>query len=268
MGNFAYVNGALIPSAQATVSVFDPGFMFGDGLFETFRVYEGRPLLLDRHLERLSQGLAALNISNAHDNKDLTKAIMSTIEANGSGDFVVRLTITRGNSMPTTVITTRSIPYSAKQYETGVACVVVPETRGALATVKSLNYLPNRLAKLAAAKAGALEAIWQTNTGALTEGTMSNVFVYTDGILRTPDLSLDILDGITRQVVLKLAKESGLNITEGEVEYKGLSRAGEVFITNSVAEIMPVVEVDGMIIGGGKPGPVTKCLRASYKALT
>jgi D-amino acid aminotransferase len=268
MGDFAYVNGDIIPSEQATVSIFDPGFMFGDGLFETLRVYAGRPFLLDRHLERLSQGLADLNISNAYDIEDLTKAVISTIDANGNGDFVVRLTITRGTDKPTTILTTRPIPYSAKQYETGVTCVVVPETRGALATVKSLNYLPNRLAKLVADQAGAFEAIFLTNSGMLTEGTMSNVFVYMDGILWTPDLSQGILDGITRRVVLKLAKNSGLTCAEGEVPSKNLNQASEAFITNSVAEIMPVVRVAGRSIGDGSPGPVTRRLHASYKEQT
>lgn len=268
MGDFASINGDIVKSNKATVSVFDPGFMFGDGLFETFRVYHGRPFLLDRHLERLGKGLDALGIENTPDNEVLTGYVTRTIEANGTDDCVIRLTVTRGTDEPTTVITTRRIPYSKDQYEKGITCITTPETRGAFTTLKSLNYLPNRLAKLEADHAGALEAIFQTNTGMLTEGTMSNVFLYENGFLRTPDLSLGVLKGITRQVVLRLVKESGLNYSEGAVMSESLYTAVEVFITNSVAEIMPVVKVDGRTVGDGCPGPVTRRLHESYMALT
>lgn len=267
MGDFACINGNIIKADEATVSVFDSGFMFGDGLFETFRVYNGRPFLLERHLERLSKSLAALEIMNAPDNESLTGAVMKTVEANGDGNCVVRLTVTRGTDAPTTVITTRRIPYTQEQYDSGVTCITVPETRGAYATLKSLNYLPNRLAKIAADHAGALEAIFQDAYGMLTEGTMSNIFIVENGFLRTPDLSLGILNGITRKTVLRLAKESGINYSESSIMSENLYKASEAFITNSVAEIIPVVKVDGRTIGDGNPGPVTRSLHEDYKAL-
>ncbi len=268
MGEFACINGNITKSDEATVSIFDPGFMFGDGLFETFRVYKSRPFLFDRHLERLAKGLMALEINNAPGSEILTKYVESTIDANGSDDCVVRLTVTRGTDSPTTVVTTRSVPYLKEQYENGESCITVPETRGALTAVKSLNYLPNRLAKLAADHAGALEAIFQTNSGMLTEGTMSSVFIYADGFLRTPDLSLGILNGITRRIVLRLAKESGINYAESAVMSETLYQADEVFITNSVAEIMPIVKVDGCNVGDGRPGQVTRSLLERYRELT
>jgi branched-subunit amino acid aminotransferase/4-amino-4-deoxychorismate lyase len=178
------------------------------------------------------------------------------------------LTVSRGIDKPTTVIMTRPVPYTPDQYANGVTCITTPEIRGELAILKSLNYLPNRLGKMAAEHAGALEAIFLDKIGMVTEGTMSNVFIYESGFLRTPDLSLGILPGITRKRLLLLAKESGINYAESAVMSDAMFNADEVFITNSVAEVMPVVNIDGRNIGNGRPGLVTKSLHERYQALT
>lgn len=268
MGDFTYLNGVIVPSKQAVISVNDTGFLFGDGLFETLRVYGGRTFEIEDHLTRLSKGLAALDIRNAPTQGVLYEATIKTIDVNGEGDCVVRLTVTRGADKPYVVVTTRRVAYTEAQYKAGAVCVTVPETRGVLAAYKTLNYLPNRLAKMAADEAGALEAIFVTADGLLTEGSMSSVFVYGKGMLRTPDLSQGILNGITRRVTLKLAKEAGITVAETSVSLQDLDTADEMFITNSTLEIMPVISVDGRSIGSGRPGELAGELRASYKELT
>lgn len=268
MGDFAYVNGAIVPSEDAAVSVYDPGFLFGDGLFETMRAYSGQPFKMAEHLARLEKGLAALDIRNAPTQDVFSEAIMETINVNGEGDCVVRLTVTRGAEEPTVAVTTRPVAYSKAHYEAGIACITMPETRGLLAAHKTLNCLPNRLAKIAAEEAGALEAIFVTADGLITEGSMSSVFVYSEGTLRTPDLSQGILNGITRRVTIGLAKEGGVKVAETSILRQNLDAADEMFITNSALEIMPVISVNGTNIGSGQPGPVTRRLHERYKALT
>ncbi len=267
MGDFTYVNGSVVPSGLAAVPVSDSGFLFGDGLFETLRVYGGRPFKLEDHLSRLEEGLAGLDIRNAPPQNDLLSAVLQTINANGEDDCVIRLTVTRGVEKPSVVVTTRPIGYTEKQYEDGVTCITAPETRGSLSVYKTLNYLPNRMAKLAAEKAGALEAIFVSDGGLITEGSMSSVFVLYEGVLRTPGLNCRILPGITRRTVLQLAAAAGVQIEETLVACEDLGQAQEVFITNSALEIMPVVAVDGKPVASGRPGELAGSLRARYKEL-
>jgi len=267
VGDFAYVNGVIVASGKAAVPIGDAGFLFGDGLFETFRAYGGCPFRLEDHLARLGEGLAALDIRNAPHPDALSSAVIQTIDANGRDECIIRLTVTRGAEEPTVVITTRPITYTEDQYRDGVTCITGLDTRGSLAAYKTLNYLPNRLAKLAADKAGALEAIFVNDDGFITEGSMSSVFVLSERLLMTPGLSCGILPGITRRVTLKLAAEAGIPLSETFVALQDMAKAQEAFITNSVLEIMPVIAVDGKSVGSGRPGELAGLLRAGYKEL-
>ncbi len=279
MSGVVYLNGALIPLDRAKISVLDYGFLYGYGLFETMRAYGGKVFLLDRHLERLHGSLEMLGIKT--EELSLGDAVTDTIRANKLTDARVRIAVSIGEGgmvpdpascgKPTVlVIATDYKPYPQQVYEKGFRAVVSSIRRNSqspLSTLKSANYLESLLARQEAREAGVDEAILLNDKGLLAEASMSNIFLVSGGALKTPKIESGILPGITRQAVLEIAAKAGVtasgsNITPGE-----LNNAHEAFLTNSIMEIMPLVEVDGRAIGSGNPGPLTRGLMVAYRDL-
>ncbi|MFH1736690.1 MAG: aminotransferase class IV, partial [Actinomycetota bacterium] len=245
MGKFAGVNGRLVRADEAAVSVRDHGFLYGDGVFETVRVYRGTPFLLDKHLERLFNGTRALEFDNVPDRDAIGQTVRQVIKKNGFEEGVARITVSRGPGLgrmrvvagiPATVIITYDEIGAdlAGLAETGVMVVTVPETRSALVGVKSLNYLPNFLARRQAFKAGAYEALFVDDNGYVTEGSVSNIFAVRDGRVFTPPADGRILPGIARDLVCRLATDEGLNVQQEPVLLNDAYRSSEILLTNSV----------------------------------
>jgi len=286
MAEIVYLNGALIPHSQARVSVFDHGFLYGYGLFETMRAYHGKIFLLERHLRRLLSSAEAIGLDSRLVGIDLGKACLDTLAANGLQEARLRLTVSRGevesfpgdssNITPTVLVTARRYtPLPAEMYERGFRVGVSSlrqYSRSLLAGIKSASYLLNMLARLEAEAAGLDESLLLNEHGLIIEGSTSNIFFATSGSLVTPSLESGILPGITREVVIELAGGLGISVTGGEVRVDDLKRFGEAFLTNSVMEIMPLVavrDIAGKVItiGSGKPGEITGRLMAAYREM-
>lgn len=266
-----YLDDSLVPLEEAKVSVEDRGFLYGDGLFETMRTYHGEIFLLDRHIKRLYQSAEIIGLNLHLSQEEMRKACLKTLSANNFPESKVRITVSRGISKgklnfsqddrPTLVIIVKPLePYPKDMYENGVKIITFKDIRGNLCYLKSLNYLPNILVKNKVEKDGALEAIFINNEGFVSEGTITNIFIYLDGMLITPPLSKKILPGITRNCVLRMAKELEIKYVEEAFLTDELFQAQEVFLTSTIMEIMPVVRVDDKKISEGRPGPITKKL--------
>ena len=283
MEEIVYLNGSLVPRSQACLSVFDHGFLYGAGLFETVRAYNGKMPFLERHLSRLLTASRVLGLAGSLDKLELEKACMDTLEANNLEDARLRLTVSRGEAGPfsgsvqkATLLVT-AIHYSpppADKYEKGFKAGVASFeqfSRSPLAELKSTSYLSNVLARMEAEAAGLDEALFLNERGHITEGTTSNIFfINSSSGLVTPAVEGGLLAGVTRQVVLEIAGSLGIDAVETEVRLADLKGFTEAFLTSSMMELMPLVEVrdsDGRVvtIGSGKPGPVTKRLMAAYK---
>jgi branched-chain amino acid aminotransferase len=274
---YVYLNGKIVPSKEAVVSVFDHGFLYGDGIYETMRVYDGVVFKLDEHLGRLFRSASLIGLTIPFDTDHLKIAVYETLIANTLRNAYVRLTVSRGRgpvgldpelcSEPTFVIIAQELKeYPRAFYENGLT-VTISETRRNLKEainprIKSLNFLNNILAKIEAKKSGAYEALMLNARGKLTEGTISNLFFLKDGIVCAPSLACGILDGITRGTVIELAGREGLNVKEGAFTKTDLYSAEEVFLTNTTMEVMPVSKVDDRqyAVGG-----MAKLLRKAYK---
>ena len=279
MSEIVYLNGSLIPRSQARISALDYGFLYGFGLFETMRAYGGQVFRLDSHLNRLARSAEILGLPIEALN--LKGAVRDTIQANKLSDARVRITISIGEggmvpdpstcTQPTVLILAGHYkPYPEQVYERGFRAVVSSIRRNSqspLSRLKSANYLENMLAKQEARAAGVDEAICLNEKGLLAEASMSNIFLVNDGILRTPGEESGILPGITREVVLELASQLGINTFEQDIRLDELFQAQEAFLTNSLMEIMPLTEIDGKPVGSGKPESVTRRLMANYKKL-
>lgn len=287
-----YLNDRFVPKEDARISVFDHGFLYGDGVYETLRSYAGRFFLLAQHIGRLSRSADMIDLELPLAQHDWGRVLEEALQRNGlaSGptaaggepaDGYVRITISRGEGeigldpelcpRPTVVILTKPLsPPPERFYERGVGLKLVSVRRNSAAAlppqIKSLNFLNNILAKREASRAGAFDALMLNHEGAVTECTVSNVFFARHGRLHTPSLACGILEGVTRGVVIQLAAESGLAVEEGAFPPAALMEAEECFITNTSMEIMPVSEVDGKKIGKGLPGPLTAQLRESFRS--
>ncbi len=274
---YLYLNGEYILESEARVSVFDRGFLYGDGLFETMRVYKGHIFRLDQHLQRLFKGLEILRIKNVWTGSVLTHVLYRLLELNKLKDSYIRLTISRGVGgrgmditgcdSPTIVITAREfLPHPEIMYRDGVRACISEERMNCRnpidSGVKSLNFLNNILVRMEASERSFFEAIMLNHGGYLAEGTVSNLFFVTKGVLYTPSAEAGILNGITRQTVLEIAEEKGIAVEEGLFSTKELHQAEEVFLTNSLIEIMPVSEIDGKTYAIGK---ITERLISAYK---
>ncbi len=275
-----YLDGKYVESTEAKVSVFDHGLLYGDGVFEGIRLYGGNVYRLDEHLERLENSAKAIMLSVPLARAAMSEAVCETCRQNKLTDGYVRLVITRGAGdlglapwlceKPTLFIIASKISlYPPEHYTNGLSIVTVPTRRIAQdmlpSTVKSLNYLNNILAKIEARQAGALEAIMLNSQGMVAECTADNVFVVHKGEILTPAASAGALRGITRSSVFDIAKELGLPMREADLTRYDIWCADECFLSGTGAEVIPVVKLDGRVIGTGKPGPVTARVLASFR---
>lgn len=274
-----YLNGHFVPRDQALISVFDHGFLYGDGIYETMRAYNGRIFLLDKHLTRLKHSAEAISLQLPLSLEKISDALAEALRVNKLHEAYVRIQVSRGPgeigldpalcTAPTMVITVRPFKdYPAAQYDNGVSVRIVQTRRNhPLAlnpAIKSTNFLNNILAKIESLQTGAYEAIMLNTEGDVAEGTISNIFIVKKNVLITPHVETGILEGVTRGLVLHLGRKQHIQIRETRVRPKDLFDADECFITNTVIEIMPVTTVDDRVIGEGKPGPVTRALMKSY----
>lgn len=279
MGDIVYLNGSLVARNKARISALDYGFLYGFGLFETMRAYNGRVFRLDSHLSRMASSAEILGLPLGA--LELKGAVMDTIQANGLSEARIRITVSIGEgaiapdpgtcSKPTVVILAEHYqPYPEQVYQKGFRAVVssiIRSSRSPLSRLKSANYLESILARQEARAAGADEALCLNEKGLLAEASMSNIFLVDSGLLKTPGQESGILPGITRQTVLELAQQLGIKTMEQDTRLAELFRAEEAFLTSSLIEVMPLTEVDGRPIASGRPGPITKRLMAAYRKL-
>jgi branched-chain amino acid aminotransferase len=278
-----YVDGKFCSERDAKVSVFDHGLLYGDGVFEGIRAYNGRVFKLKEHIDRLYYSAKAILLEIPLTHAELMQATVETIRANKLRDCYVRLIVTRGIGTlglnprsckkPSVIIIAGKIQvYPAELYARGMDIVTVPTVRNLHSAVnpaiKSLNYLNNILAKIEANNAGVEEAVMLNAEGFVSECTADNLFIIKNGALFTPPNSAGALYGITRGSVLELAEQLGVKISEPNLTRYDLFNADECFLTGTGAEIMPVIKIDGRIIGSGKPGALTLKLTEAYHALT
>jgi D-alanine transaminase len=268
-----YLNGQYLPAREARVSALDRGLIFGDGVYEVWRLVGGQMFEAARHQARLERGLSELRIARPADGTlERLTAIGERLQAeNGlvGGDATLYVEITRGaaprthyfppaDTTPTLLVMVS--PFSASESRlTGTKVITQPDVRWLRCDLKTIQLLPNVLARQAATEAGASEAIF-VRDGALTEGTHTTVFALLDGELRTHPANQRVLPGVTREVVIELAREAGLRVTERAIGVSDLPNASELFLTGTTTDVTPVVSVDGRPIGGGAPGPVARAL--------
>ncbi len=276
-----YLNGDFVPKDEARVSVFDHGVLYGDGIFEGIRLYDGCVFKLDEHLERLELSAKAILLDLPMSREELAEAVCETCRQNGLSNGYIRLLVTRGVGhlglsprgceTPTVVIIAGDIQlYPKEYYEEGLKIITVPTRRISPAAlppmVKSLNYLNNILAKIEAQQVGFLEAIMLNDDGFVAECTGDNIFIlFKDRLITTPTSS-GALRGITRDVACNIASEMELATEMENLTRYDLWSAEECFLTGTAAEIIPVVEVDGRKVGNGKPGDVTKSFLKRFKS--
>jgi D-alanine transaminase len=275
MEALANINGQLLPLAEATVPALDRGFLLGDAVYEVLRIYGGRPWLEAEHFQRLARSLEAIRIPGV-DLDRLRDRMRQTIAAGPFGEATVYLQITRGSAPRTHAFPARAVPLEflyvrefhdrhVEQRQVGAMVVTQPDIRWHRCDIKSTNLLGNVLAMQAAVEAGAEEAILYRPDGTLTEGTHTSFFGVRDGAVLTAPNSPEILPGITRGLVLRLAARAGVPVAEQVLTRQDLDRVAELFLTGTTVEVLPVVRVDGHSIAGGKPGPVTRQLQAVYR---
>jgi branched-chain amino acid aminotransferase len=278
MPEIVYLNGSLVPLSEARLSPLDYGFLYGYGVFETMRAYSGRVFRLAEHLQRLRQSAEYLGIS-APPMAELTRAVYETLEANRLTSARVRMTFSAGEGEPlpnlssckgpTLFVTAREyIPHEEQVYQQGFKAItsgICRNTKSPVSSLKSLSYIDNLLARREAAAAGANEAILLNDNGLVAEGSTSNLFLVSGGTLGTPDRNSGLLPGITREVVINLAVEVGIQTIERSITLDDLFQAEEVFCTSSVIEIMAVTSIDNHRIGAGRRGPVTLRLTEAYR---
>ena len=278
---WVYLNDRFVDQKEAVVSVFDHGFLYGDGVYETLRSYGGRFFMLQAHLARLQRSARLIGLELPIPLDEWPPLLRETLARNELRDAHLRITVSRGEGelgldpalcrQPTLVIIARPlVRYPDRLYEEGVGLAIATVRRNLITAlsprIKSLNFLNNILAKQEAAKAGAFDALMLNAEGQLTESTTSNFFFVREGRIYTPSIDCGILDGITREVVLTLAKEAGIQTEEGRYPAETLARAEEAFLTNTSMEIMPVCSIDRQPVGSGRPGSWTLKLRDLFKA--
>ncbi|MFH1714822.1 MAG: branched-chain-amino-acid transaminase [Elusimicrobiota bacterium] len=283
MGLYINLNGEFVESDKARVSVFDHGLLYGDGIFEGIRAYDGRVFRMEQHINRLYNSADAIKLTITLDKAGMEKAIIDTLRKNNLKDAYIRVVVTRGVgdlgldparcSRSFYFIITHNLKlYPEDYYEKGLRIITstimrnLPEALDP--RVKSLNYLNNILAKLEATKHGVLEAIMLNYEGYVAECTGDNIFMFKDGKLTTPPTDIGALEGITRDAVLEIAKKACLNPIEDKFKVKDIYSAEECFLTGTGAEIIPVVEIDGKKIGDGKPGKITRRLIELFREAT
>jgi branched-chain amino acid aminotransferase len=278
-----YIDGVFYEQSEAKISVFDHGLLYGDGVFEGIRFYHDRVFRLDEHINRLWDSAKAIALEMPISRSELVAATLETIRQNDLHDGYIRLLVTRGVGSlglspdscrrPSIVIIAATISlYPESLYQKGLTMVTCATRRTAPAAlsprVKSLNYLNNILAKIEAQQAGAAEGIMLNEQGYVAECTGDNLFVVKNGLLLTPPVNSGILEGVTRQVVLELARQNGFPIREQDLTRYDIFVADECFLTGTAAEVIPAVQLDRRTIGTGQPGPVTLKLMEDFRGLT
>jgi len=282
MSRQVYINGKLVPQAEATVSVFDHGLLYGDGVFEGLRSYGGKVFRLEEHVRRLYESAQAICLEIPLSQTDMCQAINDTVAANNIDDGYVRALVTRGVgtlgldpnrcSNPQVIIIADVIAlYPQELYEQGLEIITASTIRNHPAAlsprIKSLNYLNNILAKLEGLQAGCVEALMLNHKGEVAECTGDNIFLVRDGVLMTPPMDAGILGGITRDAVIELARGVGITVQEVALTRHDVYVADECFLTGTAAEVIPVVKVDDRTLGTGKPGPITLDLKERFHKL-
>ncbi len=277
-----YINGKLYEKADAKISVFDHGLLYGDGVFEGIRSYGGKVFRLEAHIERLFASAQAIALQIPTSREEMARAVIETLAANKLTDAYIRLIVTRGagslgldprrTTDPQVIIITDQISlYPEELYEHGLKIVTAGTTRNhpnALnPKIKSLNYLNNILAKVEGTGAGCLEALMLNHKGEVAECTGDNIFLVRHGVLRTPPGDAGILEGITRGAVIELARQAGYTVLECTLDRYDVYTADECFLTGTAAELIPVVECDGRVLGSGRPGPITRELHERFHVL-
>ena len=278
-----YINGKLYDKENAKISVYDHGLLYGDGVFEGIRSYGGKVFRLTEHLDRLWNSAKAIWLEIPMSKQEMAKAIEDTLAVNGIKDGYIRALVTRGVGTlgldpnrcgtPQVVIIADAISlYPDELYQKGLAIVTVSVTRNHPAAlsprIKSLNYLNNILAKIEGLQAGCIEALMLNHKGEIAECTGDNIFVVRQGRILTPPNDAGILEGITRDAVIGLAREMGIEVREIPLTKHDVYIADECFLTGTAAEVVPVVTVDSRTIGDGVPGPITRKLMARFHELT
>jgi branched-chain amino acid aminotransferase len=274
-----WLDDKLVDEADAKISVFDHGLLYGDGVFEGIRVYNSRIFELNAHIKRLYESAKAIRLEIPIKKKGLISAVEKTVEANGVIDGYIRLVVTRGvgtlglnpfvcENSHVFIIADNIQLYPEELYEKGMRIISATTVRNhplALPPqVKSLNYLNNILAKIEALDNNVPEAVMYNHDGFVAEATGDNVFIVRNGVIYTPPVEAGSLEGITRAVVIRLAKKEKLAVVEKNLTKFDLYICDEFFLTGTAAEVIGVVEIDGRIIGDGKPGPITKLLRKNF----
>ncbi len=278
-----YIDGKYYGERDAKISVFDHGLLYGDGVFEGIRAYHGRVFKLTEHIDRLFASAKAILLNIPMSHAEVCRAVVETCRKNKLRDAYIRLVVTRGvgnlglnprncKRGSVIVIAGKIQVYPAELYKRGMDIITVPTTRNLHSAlnpaIKSLNYLNNILAKIEANNAGCEEAIMLNSEGFVSECTADNIFMVKGDNVLTPPLAAGALYGITRGTVMEIAEESGYRVSEPNLTRYDLFNADECFVTGTGAEIMPIVKIDGRVIGNGKPGKVTESLVEQYHALT
>jgi branched-chain amino acid aminotransferase len=277
-----WINGKLFDKADAKISVFDHGLLYGDGVFEGIRIYSGKIFRFREHIERIYESARHIALEIPLNREQLMQAVQETVKVNAKQDGYIRLVVTRGAgylgldparcSEPQVIIIVDDIAlYPAEFYDKGLSVVTASVIRNhpnALnPRIKSLNYLNNILAKIEAVRAGCQEAIMLNHNGEVAECTGDNIFIVKRGLLRTPHLVAGLLEGVTRNAVIELAHAAKITVQEMALTRHDIYSADECFVTGTAAEIAPVVQCDGRPIGNGKPGPITRQLRERFQQM-
>jgi len=278
-----FINGQFVPQEEAKISVFDHGLLYGDGVFEGIRSYNGKAFRLQEHLDRLWNSAKAIWLEIPMTKQQIAEAIQEALRLNGIRDGYIRVVVTRGVgtlgldpnlcSNPQVIIIADKISlYPKEYYEKGLEIVTVSTLRNHPAAlsprIKSLNYLNNILAKIEGLQAGCIEALMLNHKGEVAECTGDNIFLVRQGRLLTPPNDAGILEGITRAAVIQLARADGYEVLETPLTKHDVYIADECFLTGTAAEVVPVVKVDSRLIGDGKPGPITRHLMTRFHQLT
>ncbi|GIN39469.1 branched-chain-amino-acid transaminase [Heyndrickxia oleronia] len=275
-----FLNDRFVKKEEAVVSVYDHGFLYGDGVFEGIRMYSGNVFRLDDHIKRLYESAHSITLKIPYDQGELKQLIIETLRKNEFQDAYIRVVISRGVGdlglspftckHPGVIIIAEPLALFPKElYESGIEVVSVASRRNRSDVldpkVKSLNYLNNILVKIEASLAGASEALMMNDQGYVAEGSGDNIFIVKDNVIKTPPGYVGTLEGITRNVIIELAKQLGFEIREDVFTRHDVYIADEVFLTGTAAEVIAVVKVDGRNIADGQPGPVTKKLLEAFR---
>jgi len=283
MGLKIYLDGSFVEEQDAKVSVFDHGFLYGDGIFEGIRAYHNCVFRLKEHVDRFFDSAKAINLELPVSKKQMGDIIVETCRQNGLREAYIRVVASRGKGdlgldprkcpIPTLVCIASSISlYPEELYRNGLKVITVPTRRngpeGVNPRIKSLNYLNNIMAKIEANIAGAEEAIMLNQEGYVAECTGDNIFIVKNGVLKTPALHVGMLEGVTRNEVIKLARAEDIPLEETVLTRYDLFTADEAFLTGTAAELIPVTNIDTRVIGDGKPGPIFNKLLIKYREIT